>query len=293
MRSSSAATSSGAQHARQRARRAWARRRARRGSGATVAVLAQRPEERAQRGELARDGRRRAARARTARRRSGAACAGSTRAGLERPARAPRRRTGRGRCRRRGASSRPRRGGAGRRRSSAQGRRARPARRRRGGLASGAVARLLHRHVDAVRSRPSASSSRRASRRDGELPPRPWHRDPGHGRRVDDVVRGAAQAGAGRLHRHARPSPRRPPRPARCERGWEEVAASSEIAAGAGVAGSGDVDRAPRPGPRRRARSTSGIAHADAAVRGGGADRARRRRCRGCRRRRRCPSSAP
>ena len=119
-----------------------------------------------------------------------------------------------------------------------------------------------------------------------EQPQLPWHRIQGTARRVHHVVRRDAQAGEGRVHRHAGTSPRRPP----C------------LPAGGGLGGGrrGGYFFAPlrrcrserRPGPGRRGRSRPGCASA----RSRATPRCRsssRRRCRGCRRRRRCPASGP
>ena len=183
-------------------------------------------EKRAQRGELARDGGRDVAPARRAARRSGAAPRGRP-PRARRPGPCTTARTGRGRARRRARvlAAIPR-----RRRSASN---SASASRQAGlgcGLSSGAWA-CSSSTPPPVRSPPSASSSRRASRR-RTAAAAAVAAHPGHGRRVDHVVRGPAQAGAGHVHRHARASPSATTMPPCCERGWEEVPIDEIAASG-------------------------------------------------------------
>ena len=185
------------------------------------------------------------------------------------------------------ACARPRRGGAGRGRTAQ--RRLAPS--ARPGTSLGARWPRSSSTRPPVRSPRCGSSWRRArpTRRAAAAPLVP---DPGHAGRLHHVVRRAAPAGAGRVHRHPRPSAHRH-HASLLQRGWQEVPVAEIGVPGAVRPGSGDVDRGPEPGHLVVELDHVGDPHADAAVRGGACRSSRPRPCRGCRRRRRCPASAP
>ena len=110
--------------------------------------------------------------------------------------------------------------------------------------------------------------------------------DPGPGRRLDDVVRGPAQARAGRLHRHALLSTHRAARTSWRKRAGKRCRSPRSASAPTRCRSA----RRPEPGRRARSRpgSPSGCSRARRRARA-----SRSRRCRGCRRRRRSPASAP
>ena len=293
MRSSSAASSSG------RSTRGQLRGRLGAGIRSTgfwvdVAVLAQRAVEGAQRGELARDGR-------------GDGVAPGEHGGVA--AQHPRRRRRRGSTPWRRAPQRelPEVDAVGAARllghaaaaqvgvEQAQRRRARPALGLRPILRRRGTVLHRHRHRSGRHAAPAHRRGRRR-RRDG-LPPRPWHRIQGIGRRVDAVVRGACAGGsvASSSARWCFDTPTTMPcfwsaagRRSRSTRSGPVGSPSLREAPSA----LGDVDRRRRRAPRRRAPRRPGCACGCSRARRCGRSR-RRRRCRGCRRRRRCPASAP
>ena len=260
------------------------------GFWATCAVLAQRAVEGAQRRRAcARRSRRRVAASDSARGVAAQVARRRRRRGASRWRVAPERELAEVDAVGARASSRPCRGGAGRRRTAP----ARRARRALGcGLSSGRRGAVLHRHAHRSGRHPAPADRRRAWRAATGSAAGPGTAIQGIDRRHRRCGTRSCAGGAGRVHRHARASPLRPPCPASARAGWEEVPIEEIGPAARGAERSGDVDRRADRDLVVEVLDVRDV-HPDAAVRGVASRSRRRRRCRGCRRRRRSPASAP